>query len=169
MQNKKLFRVTIVGMIVTYTVLAIGFRLTTSSASSSKMTSVVSDVKTLIGVAHGYANATSGQMGGTYLGLTSIVSGDYPAPGLLPKSYTKSGIPKKFVYAAPCNELGCGSWAWYPAGAEERLSSTSYTGIFSSGVKIGNLPSQYGCVYWLTQAGFAGNTYYCYDSAYLPG
>lgn len=96
MQNKKLFRVTIVGMIVTYTVLAIGFRLTTSSASSSKMTSVVSDVKTLIGVAHGYANATSGQMGGTYLGLTSIVSGDYPAPGLLPKSYTKSGIPNMF-------------------------------------------------------------------------
>ena len=101
-------------------------------------------------------------------GNINFGNGVYEAPQLESVCYQYACVPgQKFVYAAPCNELGCGSWAWYPAGAEEIKNYSSYIGgIFSSGIRIENLPS-HGCVYWLTQAGFAGNT--CYDTAYLPG
>lgn len=101
MKEKKLHGFTLVEIMVTLLIIgiltAIFLRSTTSSVSSAKTTAVVQDVTTLMGVAHAYGGNTAGQLGGTYLGLSSMVSGGYSsAPSLLPKSYTTSGMQNAF-------------------------------------------------------------------------
>lgn len=100
-RNRKLSGFTLIELMVVLLIIgiltAVGLRATTSSVSNAKTTAVVHDVTTLMSAAHAYAGNTYGQEGGTYLGLSSIVSGGYTsAPSLLPKSYTTSGMQNSF-------------------------------------------------------------------------
>jgi len=99
-------------------------------------------------------------------GNINFGNGVYEAPQLESVCYQYACVPaQKFVYAAPCSEYGCGSWAWYPAGAGNGNGGS----IYSSGVMIGTIPYQGSCTFWLTQAGLVGTPDQCSDTVYLPG